>query len=199
VGGGHQSAGLGHLRHPHPGHPGRGSAEKQERCHVTTDPPTDVHVSGVGDLDDQLTVRWTSPPDLEDILFQAKYQIRYRLEDSNEWKVSVLWTVHFVQVRCNPVGIYGSRKAGIWSDWSHPAAASTPNSGEDSLSVCLSVCLPACLPACLSACLPACLSVCLSACPSNSKSHGQVFMKFSRTGPRTDGYILVRFRFLEEL
>uniref|UniRef100_H3DQM1 Cytokine receptor-like factor 1b n=1 Tax=Tetraodon nigroviridis TaxID=99883 RepID=H3DQM1_TETNG len=114
---------------------------------VTTDPPTDVHVSGVGDLDDQLTVRWTSPPDLEDILFQAKYQIRYRLEDSNEWKVVVddvgnqtscrlaglRPTVHFVQVRCNPVGIYGSRKAGIWSDWSHPAAASTPNSGEGQL------------------------------------------------------------------
>lgn len=39
-------------------------------------------------------------------------------------------TVYFVQVRCNPVGIYGSRKAGIWSDWSHPTAASTPNSGE---------------------------------------------------------------------
>lgn len=39
-------------------------------------------------------------------------------------------TVYFVQVRCNPVGIYGSRKAGIWSDWSHPAAASTPSSGE---------------------------------------------------------------------
>lgn len=39
-------------------------------------------------------------------------------------------TVYFVQVRCNPVGIYGSRKAGIWSDWSHPAAASTPSSGQ---------------------------------------------------------------------
>lgn len=39
-------------------------------------------------------------------------------------------TVYFVQVRCNPVGIYGSRKPGIWSDWSHPAAASTPSSGE---------------------------------------------------------------------
>uniref|UniRef100_A0AAV2JI12 Cytokine receptor-like factor 1 n=1 Tax=Knipowitschia caucasica TaxID=637954 RepID=A0AAV2JI12_KNICA len=35
-------------------------------------------------------------------------------------------TVYFVQVRCNPVGIYGSRKAGIWSEWSHPTAASTP-------------------------------------------------------------------------
>ncbi|TNM87366.1 hypothetical protein fugu_005587 [Takifugu bimaculatus] len=96
---------------------------------VTTDPPTDVHVSRVGDLEDQLTVRWTSPPDLEDILFQAKYQIRYRLEDSTEWKVVVddvgnqtscrlaglrPGTVHFVQVRCNPVGIFGSRKTGIW-------------------------------------------------------------------------------------
>lgn len=38
-------------------------------------------------------------------------------------------TVYFVQVRCNPVGIYGSRKAGIWSNWSHPAAASTPSKG----------------------------------------------------------------------
>lgn len=37
------------------------------------------------------------------------------------------------QVRCNPVGIYGSRKAGIWSEWSHPTAASTPHSGEDTL------------------------------------------------------------------
>lgn len=35
------------------------------------------------------------------------------------------------QVRCNPVGIYGSRKAGIWSEWSHPTAASTPHSGEE--------------------------------------------------------------------
>lgn len=38
------------------------------------------------------------------------------------------------QVRCNPVGIYGSRKAGIWSEWSHPTAASTPHSGEQPLS-----------------------------------------------------------------
>lgn len=40
-------------------------------------------------------------------------------------------TVYFVQVRCNPFGIYGSKKAGIWSEWSHPTAASTPRSGED--------------------------------------------------------------------
>lgn len=39
----------------------------------------------------------------------------------------------FLQVRCNPVGIYGSRKAGIWSEWSHPTAASTPHSGEQKL------------------------------------------------------------------
>lgn len=39
-------------------------------------------------------------------------------------------TVYFVQVRCNPVGIYGSRKAGIWSNWSHPTAASTPSPGQ---------------------------------------------------------------------
>lgn len=37
------------------------------------------------------------------------------------------------QVRCNPVGIYGSRKAGIWSEWSHSTAASTPHSGEQTL------------------------------------------------------------------
>uniref|UniRef100_A0A663EAE2 Cytokine receptor like factor 1 n=1 Tax=Aquila chrysaetos chrysaetos TaxID=223781 RepID=A0A663EAE2_AQUCH len=37
-------------------------------------------------------------------------------------------TVYFVQVRCNPFGIYGSKKAGIWSDWSNPTAASTPRS-----------------------------------------------------------------------
>lgn len=54
---------------------------------VTTDPPANVQVSRVGDLDDQLTVRWASPPELKDVLFQAKYQIRYRLEDSTEWKV----------------------------------------------------------------------------------------------------------------
>ncbi|KAF0042258.1 hypothetical protein F2P81_005790 [Scophthalmus maximus] len=107
---------------------------------VTTDPPANVQVGRVGDLEDQLTVRWASPPELRDILFQAKYQIRYRLEDSTEWKVVddvgnqtscrlaglQPGTVYFVQVRCNPVGIYGSRKAGIWSNWSHPTAASTP-------------------------------------------------------------------------
>uniref|UniRef100_A0A3Q1F7R4 Cytokine receptor-like factor 1 n=1 Tax=Acanthochromis polyacanthus TaxID=80966 RepID=A0A3Q1F7R4_9TELE len=109
---------------------------------VTTDPPANVQVSRVGDLDDQLTVRWSSPPELKDVLFQAKYQIRYRLEDSADWKVVddvgnltscrlaglQPGTVYFVQVRCNPVGIFGSRKAGIWSDWSHPTAASTPSS-----------------------------------------------------------------------
>lgn len=54
---------------------------------VTTDPPSDVHVSRVGDLEDQLSVRWSSPPALKDFLFQAKYQIQYRVEDSSEWKV----------------------------------------------------------------------------------------------------------------
>ncbi|KAK5907478.1 hypothetical protein CesoFtcFv8_005326 [Champsocephalus esox] len=90
---------------------------------------------------DILDVVTTDPPaNVQDVLFQAKYQIRYRLEDSSEWKVVDdvgnqtscrlaglrPGTVYFVQVRCNPVGIYGSRKPGIWSDWSHPAAASTP-------------------------------------------------------------------------
>lgn len=107
---------------------------------VTTDPPSDVHLSRVGDLEDQLSVRWSSPPALKDFLFQAKYQIRYRVEDSTEWKVVddvgnqtscrlaglKPGTVYFVQVRCNPVGIYGSKKPGIWSDWSNPTAASTP-------------------------------------------------------------------------
>lgn len=59
---------------------------------VTTDPPSDVHVSRVGDLEDQLSVRWSSPPALKDFLFQAKYQIQYRVEDSSEWKVG----------RCHP-------------------------------------------------------------------------------------------------
>ncbi|XP_034149804.1 cytokine receptor-like factor 1b isoform X4 [Esox lucius] len=109
---------------------------------VTTDPPDNIHVSRVGELEDQLTVSWGSPPALKDFLFQAKYQIRYRLEDSLEWKVVDdvgnqtscrlaglrPGTVYFVQLRCNPVGIYGSKKAGIWSDWSHPTAASTPHS-----------------------------------------------------------------------
>ncbi|KAM4625072.1 cytokine receptor-like factor 1a isoform 1-T1 [Polymixia lowei] len=107
---------------------------------VTTDPPSGVSVSRVGELEDQLSVRWEAPPALKDFLFQAKYQIRYRLEDSQDWKVMDdvgnqtscrlaglrPGTVYFVQVRCNPVGIYGSRKAGIWSEWSHPTAASTP-------------------------------------------------------------------------
>lgn len=44
------------------------------------------------------------------------------------WSVFIM--LYFLQVRCNPVGIYGSRKAGIWSEWSHPTAASTPHSGE---------------------------------------------------------------------
>ncbi|XP_053157324.1 cytokine receptor-like factor 1 isoform X2 [Hemicordylus capensis] len=111
---------------------------------VTTDPPSDVHVSRLGDLEDQLSVRWSAPPALKDFLFQAKYQIQYRVEDSSEWKVVDNvgnqtscrlaglrpGTVYFVQVRCNPFGIYGSKKAGIWSDWSNPTAASTPRNGR---------------------------------------------------------------------
>ncbi|XP_072834051.1 cytokine receptor-like factor 1 isoform X1 [Pogona vitticeps] len=111
---------------------------------VTTDPPSDVHVSRVGDLEDQLSVRWSAPPALKDFLFRAKYQIQYRVEDSLEWKVVDNvgnqtscrlaglrpGTVYFVQVRCNPFGIYGSKKAGIWSDWSNPTAASTPRNGR---------------------------------------------------------------------
>uniref|UniRef100_A0A4W3HPY9 Cytokine receptor-like factor 1 n=1 Tax=Callorhinchus milii TaxID=7868 RepID=A0A4W3HPY9_CALMI len=113
---------------------------------VTTDPPSDVRVNRVGDLEDQLGARWSSPPALKDFLFQAKYQIRYRVEDSVEWKVVDdignqtscrlaglrPGTVYFVQVRCNPVGIYGSKKAGIWSDWSSPTAASTPRNDRAS-------------------------------------------------------------------
>ncbi|XP_043999090.1 cytokine receptor-like factor 1a isoform X7 [Gambusia affinis] len=109
---------------------------------VTTDPPSGVTVSRLGQLEDQLSVRWEAPPALKDFLFKAKYQIRYRLEESQDWKVMNdvgnqtscrlaglrPGTVYFVQVRCNPVGIYGSRKAGIWSEWSHPTAASTPHS-----------------------------------------------------------------------
>ncbi|KAG7260312.1 hypothetical protein CRUP_022786 [Coryphaenoides rupestris] len=110
---------------------------------LDVDPPDSVSVTRVRELEDQLSVRWASPPALKDFLFQAKYQIRYRLEDSREWNVVDdvgnqtscrlaglrPGTVYFVQVRCNPVGIYGSRKPGIWSDWSHPTAASTPISG----------------------------------------------------------------------
>lgn len=44
-------------------------------------------VSRLGQLEDQLSVRWEAPPALKDFLFQAKYQIRYRLEDSQDWKV----------------------------------------------------------------------------------------------------------------
>ncbi|RXM93187.1 Cytokine receptor-like factor 1 [Acipenser ruthenus] len=117
---------------------------------LTTDPPSDVQVSRVGELEDQLSVRWSTPPALKDFLFQAKYQIRYRVEDSSEWKVVddvgnqtscrlaglKSGTVYFVQVRCNPVGIYGSKKAGIWSDWSNPTAASTPRSDRLGAGVC---------------------------------------------------------------
>ncbi|XP_059847359.1 cytokine receptor-like factor 1b isoform X1 [Hypanus sabinus] len=113
---------------------------------VTTDAPSDVQVNRVGDLEDQLSVCWSSPPALKDFFFQAKYQIRYRVEDSTDWKVvddignQTLCrlaglrpgTVYFVQVRCNPVGIYGSRKAGIWSEWSIPTAASTPRNERSS-------------------------------------------------------------------
>ncbi|CAM9768700.1 unnamed protein product [Bubo scandiacus] len=139
LGGGVQPAGGGRLRRRHVGHPRRGPCPVPA---VTTDPPPDVHVSRVGDLEDQLSVRWSSPPALKDFLFQAKYQIQYRVEDSSEWKVVDdvgnqtscrlaglrPGTVYFVQVRCNPFGIYGSKKAGIWSDWSNPTAASTPRS-----------------------------------------------------------------------
>ncbi|TRY62335.1 hypothetical protein DNTS_025871, partial [Danionella cerebrum] len=107
---------------------------------LDVDPPPDVHVSRVADVEDQLSVHWGSPPALKDYLFQTKYQIRYRVEESEQWKliddagnqtscrVAGLkpGKVYFVQVRCNPVGIYGSKKAGIWSDWSHSTAASTP-------------------------------------------------------------------------
>lgn len=54
---------------------------------MTTDPPSGVLVGRVGQLEDQLSVRWEAPPALKDFLFQAKYQIRYRLEDSQDWKV----------------------------------------------------------------------------------------------------------------
>ncbi|TNN40000.1 Cytokine receptor-like factor 1 [Liparis tanakae] len=54
---------------------------------VTTDPPSGVAVGRVGQLEDQLIVRWEAPPALKDFLFQAKYQIRYRLEESQDWKV----------------------------------------------------------------------------------------------------------------
>lgn len=54
---------------------------------VTTDPPSGVMVSRVGQLEDQLSVRWEAPPALKDFLFRAKYQIRYRLEENQDWKV----------------------------------------------------------------------------------------------------------------
>lgn len=68
-------------------------------CSVTTDPPPDVLVSRVGDLEDQLSVSWGSPPALKDYLFQAKYQIRYRVEESDEWKV---WPEWFCPTVSNP-------------------------------------------------------------------------------------------------
>uniref|UniRef100_A0A673LNE7 Cytokine receptor-like factor 1a n=1 Tax=Sinocyclocheilus rhinocerous TaxID=307959 RepID=A0A673LNE7_9TELE len=78
---------------------------------VTTDPPTDVTVSRVGDLEDQLTVHWGTPPALKDFLFQAKYQIRYRLEESSDWKVQRL----FLKInRLTPLHINSSGAAHIW-------------------------------------------------------------------------------------
>lgn len=77
-------------------------------CAVTTDPPANVQVNRVGELEDQLTVRWAIPPELKDILFQAKYQIRYRLEDSADWKVVRTQTrrltyIHFLCSYCGNV------------------------------------------------------------------------------------------------
>lgn len=69
---------------------------------VTTDPPANVQVSRVGNLEDQLTVRWASTPELKDILFQAKYQIRYRLEDSTEWKVVDTQTCRLTNTLSSP-------------------------------------------------------------------------------------------------
>ncbi|GLD73467.1 cytokine receptor-like factor 1 isoform X1 [Lates japonicus] len=47
---------------------------------LTTDPLPTQQVSRAGDPGDQLTVRWASLLACWDILFQAKYQIRHRLE-----------------------------------------------------------------------------------------------------------------------
>lgn len=60
------------------------------------------------------------------------YFVQVQLKYMWEWPqaLSLFLMLCLPQVRCNPVGIYGSRKAGIWSEWSHPTAASTPHSGE---------------------------------------------------------------------
>uniref|UniRef100_A0A3Q3JAV6 Uncharacterized protein n=1 Tax=Monopterus albus TaxID=43700 RepID=A0A3Q3JAV6_MONAL len=56
---------------------------------VTTDPPANVQVNRVGDLDDQLLVCWASSRELKDILFQAKYQIH--------WTGGQPWQCLFIQ------------------------------------------------------------------------------------------------------
>uniref|UniRef100_A0A8D0PDH4 Fibronectin type-III domain-containing protein n=1 Tax=Sus scrofa TaxID=9823 RepID=A0A8D0PDH4_PIG len=67
---------------------------------------------------------WLPPPSAAQVVDDVSNQTSCRLAGLKPG------TVYFVQVRCNPFGIYGSKKAGIWSEWSHPTAASTPRSGE---------------------------------------------------------------------
>ncbi|XP_038853256.1 cytokine receptor-like factor 1 [Salvelinus namaycush] len=70
-----------------------------------------------------LTCRW-APGGQGETFIKTKYTLKYKLSVC----VCVVIPVCSMQVRCNPVGIYGSRRAGIWSEWSHPTAASTPHS-----------------------------------------------------------------------
>lgn len=81
---------------------------------MTTDPPAGVTVSRVGQLEDQLSVRWEAPPALKDFLFRAKYQIRYRLEESQDWKVNntqlkedeSVFLVSFMQTGAKPTQMF---------------------------------------------------------------------------------------------
>lgn len=112
-----------------------------------------------------------SPPALKDFLFQAKYQIRYRVEDSVDWKVPALPPGRLLLLpspaalpasdpalatpgggRCEQPDLLppgrpeasfrllrasalqlastAPRRAGIWSEWSHPLLPPPPRSGD---------------------------------------------------------------------
>ncbi len=75
---------------------------------------------------------WCTYLDYSSFLFSIPYEVIDDAGNQTSCRLAGLraGTVYFVQVRCNPIGIYGSKKAGIWSDWSHSTAASTPGIGK---------------------------------------------------------------------
>lgn len=97
--------------------------KKKKHCYFFFFKDGDIWIVGIKkDFYSSTTV--FIPPSLSQVVDDVGNQTSCRLAGLRPG------TVYFVQVRCNPVGIYGSRKPGIWSDWSHPAAASTPSNGD---------------------------------------------------------------------